>query len=57
VRFKSGAVSARADRNHVHLGATRPYYVSSAPDNEYIIRFSAVGERAIREGIKRLGGG
>jgi GntR family transcriptional regulator/MocR family aminotransferase len=54
VRFKSSAVSARAGRNHVHLASTRPYYVSGAPANEYIIRFSAVRERAIREGIKRL---
>ena len=54
VRFTSGAVAARAARNHVHLASTRPYYVSGAPANEYIIRFSAVRERAIREGIKRL---
>jgi GntR family transcriptional regulator / MocR family aminotransferase len=54
VRFKSSAVSARASRNNVHLAGTRPYYVSGAPANEYIIRFSAVRERAIREGIKRL---
>jgi GntR family transcriptional regulator/MocR family aminotransferase len=54
VRFKSSTVSARAGRNHVHLASTRPYYVSGAPANEYIIRFSAVRERAIREGIKRL---
>jgi GntR family transcriptional regulator/MocR family aminotransferase len=54
VRFKSSTVSARAGRNNVHLASTRPYYVSGAPANEYIIRFSAVRERAIREGIKRL---
>jgi GntR family transcriptional regulator / MocR family aminotransferase len=54
VRFTSSAVSARAGRNNVHLASTRPYYVSGAPANEYIIRFSAVRERAIREGIKRL---
>ena len=54
VRFRSSGVSARASRHNVHLGTTRPYYVSNAPENEYIIRFSAVGERTIREGIKRL---
>jgi GntR family transcriptional regulator/MocR family aminotransferase len=54
VRFKSSAVSARASRNNVHLASTHPYYVSGAPANEYIIRFSAVRERGIREAIKRL---
>ena len=54
VRFRSNAVSAGTSRNNVHLASTRPYYVSAAPGNEYIIRFSAVRERAIREGIKRL---
>jgi GntR family transcriptional regulator / MocR family aminotransferase len=54
VRFQSSAVSTRAARSNVHLASTRPYYVSGAPANEYIIRFSAVRERAIREGIKRL---
>ena len=54
VRFRSNDVRAGASRNNVHLASTRPYYVSGAPGNEYLIRFSAVRERAIREGIKRL---
>jgi GntR family transcriptional regulator/MocR family aminotransferase len=54
VRFKSAAVAARARRNGVHLARTSPYYVSDAPANEFIIRFSAVGEWSIREGVKRL---
>jgi GntR family transcriptional regulator / MocR family aminotransferase len=54
VRFASTGLAARASRNQVHLASTTPYYVSGAPGNEYIIRFSAVGERAIREGVRRL---
>jgi GntR family transcriptional regulator/MocR family aminotransferase len=36
------------------LASTAPYYVSGAPANEYIIRFSALSERAIAEGVRRL---
>jgi GntR family transcriptional regulator/MocR family aminotransferase len=57
VRFRSNSVAGSARRNGVQLASTSPYYLSHAPANEYILRFAAVGERALREGVKRLAGG
>jgi hypothetical protein len=30
------------------------YYVGKAPRNEYVFGFSSIGEKTIREGIRRL---
>src|SRR5205814_4777045 len=55
VRFRAGsAVRARAQRAGVHLAGTEIYYTSKPAPNEFILGFSAIGERTIREGIKRL---
>jgi GntR family transcriptional regulator/MocR family aminotransferase len=56
VRFRSGAIAARARRQGVQLASTAPYYMAGTPDHEYILRFSSLGERAIREGVRRLAG-
>jgi GntR family transcriptional regulator/MocR family aminotransferase len=56
VRFDSAAVIERARANGVHLRSSKYFYVRNAPENEFIIGFSAIGERIIREGIKRLAG-
>ena len=55
VTFRAGsAVRARAQRAGVHLVGTELYYVSKPAPNEFILGFSAIGERTIREGIKRI---
>lgn len=54
VRFACGVGSeGRSDRG-VTLASTARYYVSGAAPHEYILRFSGISERAIREGIRRL---
>jgi GntR family transcriptional regulator / MocR family aminotransferase len=55
VRFRRGAgVPARAERREVHLASTGIYYLATPVPDECILGFSAISERAIREGIKRL---
>jgi GntR family transcriptional regulator/MocR family aminotransferase len=47
-------VRARAEARGVHLASTEIYYHSKPAKNEFILGFSAIGERTIREGIRRL---
>ena len=54
VRFASGSIGARAQRNRVHLASAERYYASGRAPREFIMGFSAISERAIREGITRL---
>jgi GntR family transcriptional regulator/MocR family aminotransferase len=55
VRFPAGSgIRARAQRAGVHLAGTEIYYMSKPAPNEFILGFSAIGDRAIREGIERL---
>jgi GntR family transcriptional regulator/MocR family aminotransferase len=55
VRFaKRVDVRTRAQRHGVHLTDTGIYYLSRPPANEFILGFSAIGERTIRECVKRL---
>jgi GntR family transcriptional regulator/MocR family aminotransferase len=57
VRFDSPAVAGRAARAGVHLVSTRDYYAAAeAPPHEFLVRFSGLSERGIREAIKRLAG-
>lgn len=56
VRFDSPAIAARAARAGVHLVSTGWYYMNDAPANEFIVRFTGVSERGIREAVKRLAG-
>jgi len=47
-------IEPRAQRNKVQIVNTSAYYFGKRPSNEYLFGFSLLGERAIREGIKRL---
>jgi GntR family transcriptional regulator / MocR family aminotransferase len=54
VRFDDAGIATRATRNKVQLIAAGAYYLADAPDNVFVMGFSTLGERAIREGVKRL---
>jgi GntR family transcriptional regulator / MocR family aminotransferase len=54
VRFEDKAIWQRAVRNKVELVSADDYYLTKPPGNEFIFGFSALPERAIHEGIKRL---
>jgi GntR family transcriptional regulator/MocR family aminotransferase len=54
VRFAAAGVARRAAERGVGLLSTRPYYAHAAPANEFILRFAGLGERAIREAVRRL---
>jgi hypothetical protein len=41
-------------RDGVRLTSASKYYFSNAPANEYVKGFTAVTERALREGVSRL---
>lgn len=54
VRFDDERIAERARRNKVQLVSSAAYYLSKAPPNEFVLGFSSLGERTIREGVKRL---
>lgn len=54
VRFDDPGVARRAQESRVHLTSAEAYYLSGAPGGEFLMGFAALGESAIREGIKRL---
>jgi GntR family transcriptional regulator/MocR family aminotransferase len=54
VRFASGRAAERARRQGVNLTSTARFYLGEPPPHEYLLRFSAIGERTLREGIRRL---
>jgi GntR family transcriptional regulator/MocR family aminotransferase len=54
VRFKDPEIAARAERNKVLIRGADRYYIGAPALNEYLLEFSMLGERSIREGIKRL---
>lgn len=54
VRFEDKGIMQRAIRNKVELVSTDDYYLTGAPGDEFIFGFSAIPERAIQEGIRRL---
>jgi len=56
VRLDSPGIEARAARAGVHLVSTRAYYAGAAPPHEFIVRFTGLDERAIREAVRRLAG-
>jgi len=56
VRFDSAAVEARAARAGVHLVSTRGYYAGAAPPHEFMVRFTGLSERGLREAVRRLAG-
>jgi GntR family transcriptional regulator/MocR family aminotransferase len=54
VRFHDPKVVAGAAANRVVLTASSAYYLGDGPAGECVIGFSAIGERTIREGVRRL---
>ena len=54
VRFTSGRAAERARRQGVRLTSTARYYLGDAPPHEYLLRFSAIGERTLRDAVRRL---
>jgi GntR family transcriptional regulator/MocR family aminotransferase len=54
VRFDGPDLARRAARAGVSLLSTASYYTGSAPPNEFILRFSSLGERALSEAVRRL---
>ena len=52
--FDDPDLAERAHRNRVQLLRADGYYLTKPPGNEFIFGFSAVGERTIREGVKRM---
>jgi GntR family transcriptional regulator/MocR family aminotransferase len=54
VRFEDSGIRSRAQANRVYVVDSAPYYIRNPPRNEFILGFSNVSERDIREGIKRL---
>jgi GntR family transcriptional regulator/MocR family aminotransferase len=57
VRFEDDQIMERADRNGVELMSAGGYYLTDPPRGEFIFGFSAISERAICEGIRRLSPG
>jgi GntR family transcriptional regulator/MocR family aminotransferase len=54
VRFEDEAIVERAMARKVLLMSARAYYLTKPPNGEFVFGFSSVGERTIREGVKRL---
>ena len=54
VKFDDDRIAERAAENKVRLMSASVYYLKNAPRGEFIFGFSSIGERAIREGVKRL---
>ncbi|HVW68053.1 MAG TPA: PLP-dependent aminotransferase family protein [Steroidobacteraceae bacterium] len=54
VRFADAGVGSRAERNKVQLRDVSAYYLDKAPANDYLLSFSMLTERLIREGLKRI---
>jgi GntR family transcriptional regulator/MocR family aminotransferase len=53
-RFQDSAVAERASRNKVQIVSTRDYYLGRSRRDEFLFGFSALNERSIREGVRRL---
>ncbi len=55
VRFKNGMkIAEKAAAAKVQLVRSGYSYIGEAPAGEFVLGFSSIGERAIREGIRRL---
>ena len=57
VKFDDERIAERAAANKVLLMSASAYYLTKAPRAEFIFGFSSIGERTIREGVKRLAAG
>lgn len=54
VQFEDARIMSRATQNKVELVSADGYYLSRARGREFLMGFSAIGERTIREGVRRL---
>lgn len=54
VQFEDDAIIERASAAKVLLMNASAYYLTKPPNDEFILGFSSIGERTIREGIRRL---
>jgi GntR family transcriptional regulator/MocR family aminotransferase len=54
VRFRNVEREPDPARHGVRLTSASKYYFSNAPANEYVMGFTAITERALREGVSRL---
>jgi GntR family transcriptional regulator / MocR family aminotransferase len=54
VRIADGDLLSRAKRNKVQLREAREYFIGDAPDDTFLLGFSMLSERSIREGMRRL---
>jgi len=54
VRFKDEKMAEHAEIAKVQLVSSASYYLTEAPRGEFVLGFSSIGERSIREGIRRL---
>jgi GntR family transcriptional regulator/MocR family aminotransferase len=54
VRLDVPDLMRRAERHGVTLAGTGVYYSGPPPRDEYILRFAGLGERALREAVRRL---
>ena len=57
VRFEQDDIVERAAGGKVLLMSASGYYLTKPQASEFIFGFSSIGERAIREGVKRLASG
>ncbi|HUA18073.1 MAG TPA: PLP-dependent aminotransferase family protein [Bryobacteraceae bacterium] len=54
VRFEEQAIEGRAEAAGVLLASARDHYLTDPPRGEFIFGFSSIGEKMIREGVRRL---
>jgi GntR family transcriptional regulator/MocR family aminotransferase len=55
VQIRDPALRERAHRNKVQLRSAQTCYLEGNHANEYLFGYSSLSERAIRDGIRRLG--
>ncbi len=56
VRFRDEKLAEKAAAAKVQLVGSASCYLTEPPPGEFILGFSSIGERSIREGIRRLAG-
>jgi GntR family transcriptional regulator/MocR family aminotransferase len=54
VRFDDPGIAERAAARGIQLAPSSQYYLGPAPEREFVFGFSALSERTIRAGIRRL---
>jgi GntR family transcriptional regulator / MocR family aminotransferase len=54
VRFEDSKIAEKAAAAKVQLDSSAPCYLTEPPPGEFVLGFASVGERAIRDAIRRL---